>query len=60
MDKKNTQKNIEIMQAFVDGREIEVLVYCPDYTTRWEKEPSPNWNWDEELYRVAPINTDDV
>ena len=48
---KTLKEKIEIMQAALDGEEIEV------YSTRgddWVKTNVPVWNWDNYDYRIKP------
>lgn len=46
-----TKKMIEIMQAYVDGYEIEAQTYeCSE----WEKIYEPIWNWEKYTYRIKP------
>ena len=46
-----TQEQIAIMQAFVDGKQIEVRTTS---NRPWEKTRSPNWNWLCCEYRIKP------
>ena len=46
-----TKKAIEVMQAFVDGKEIECKYSGGD---RWAGAPVPSWAWDAFDYRVKP------
>ena len=46
---KTIQEQIEVMQAFADGAEIE----CKDFDT-WEALEKPNWNWMNVDYRIEP------
>lgn len=51
MDRKETAERIKIMQAFVDGKQIEFK----DSMGRWCEAKNPLWNWDsEEKYRIKP------
>lgn len=47
---KTLKEKIEVMQAALDGKDIE---YTPhkDY---WEIDPSPSFNWDRFNYRIKP------
>lgn len=46
-----TKEKIAVMQAYVDGREIQ---YKPQFSDNWEPcKESPVWNWYECSYRVA-------
>lgn len=49
MDRKETAERIKIMQAFVDGKQIEFK----DCMGRWCEVKNPLWNWDNERdYRI--------
>lgn len=51
MDRKETAERIEIMQAFVDGKQIEFK----DCMGRWCEAKNPLWIWDSERkYRIKP------
>lgn len=51
MNRKETAERIEIMQAFVDGKQIEFK----DSMGRWCEAKNPLWNWDSERkYRIKP------
>jgi len=43
-------EQIEIMQAYADGREIEFI----DRYNIWRSAPKPSWNWKDCLYRIKP------
>lgn len=48
--REETKKMIEVMQAFVDGKEIESTYgFGDDY---WYDEKSPNWDWCVHEYRI--------
>lgn len=49
MSKERTLEQIKVMQAYVDGKEIEWLNEEYD---EWDIDPDPDWNWDEFSYRV--------
>ena len=49
MNREETKQAIAIMQAFVDGKEIE---YSDG--TVWESGFSPSWNWYGTKYRIKP------
>lgn len=51
-DQKNTALQIAVMQAFVDGKDIEVMDL--NDVPQWEKHERPDWNWGFCDYRVAP------
>ena len=50
MTREETIEAIRIMQAYVDGKEVEVLFPF----SRWEKEITPNWNWHTFQFRIKP------
>ena len=49
MTREETKKAIELMQAYVDGAEIENKYI---ETNRWIKCLYPSWNWDQVDYRI--------
>ncbi len=55
---EETKKMIEVMQAYVEGKEIQ---YMRIYTTsppEWKDIPKnnpPPWDWDNTIYRIKPI-----
>ena len=53
MNKEQTAKLIEVMQAYVDGKAIEERVH-PNYTPadNWRETNFPTWNCEAYLYRV--------
>lgn len=51
MDRKETAECIKIMQAFVDGKQIEFK----DSVGRWCEAKNPLWSWDSgRKYRIKP------
>lgn len=49
---EETKKAIKIMQAYVDGKDIEIYNKT---SNRWDSIPSPNWNCFLECdYRIKP------
>jgi hypothetical protein len=46
-----TRERIEVMQAFVDGKEIQVRERGVD---EWESVSGPSWNWYSNEYRIKP------
>ena len=52
MTREQTIEAIRIMQAFLDGKEVE---YLSD--GRWEKAMTPSWNWLYTQYRIKPTAT---
>ena len=59
---KTTQEMIAVMQAYADGKEIELL----NSTGKWRTVSAPSWNWDIHVYRVketqeyVPFTFDDA
>jgi hypothetical protein len=47
----NTQEMIAVMQAFEDGKRIQIDVEC---TGLWQDCAFPAWNWRSQRYRVKP------
>jgi hypothetical protein len=50
MNIEQTKEAIRVMQAFVDGKEIEFL--CDEVI--WERVVNPIWSWNNRLYRIKP------
>ena len=50
MTREETKKCIEVMQGYVDGKEIEY--YTKDFDDFWEGNDSPGWNWAGYKYRI--------
>jgi hypothetical protein len=50
MNIEETKEAIKVMQAFVDGKEVEAL--SPG--KKWGRTPGPRWNWDGTEYRIKP------
>lgn len=48
MTKEETKKRIKVMQAFVDGKDVEVL-----NTDKWELVSNPSWSPNTK-YRIKP------
>ena len=46
---KTLKEKIEVMQAALDGKEIETKVYGG-----WDDQPSPEFNWIDFDYRIKP------
>ena len=53
MNIEETKEAIRIMQAFVDGKDLEVL----DPVGKWEPVHFPRWGWDDTDYRIKPNPT---
>ena len=51
MTREETIKCIEVMQAYVDGEEIEELV---SKDSDWRSVQNPEWDWDFNDYRKKP------
>jgi hypothetical protein len=51
MNKEQTIEAIRIMQASVDGKEIESL--CDDEVI-WQRVVNPMWSWNTRQYRIKP------
>lgn len=51
MNKEETKKAIEVMQAYVDGKEIEYLWGASWNPTQLK---SPIWDWASVEYRIKP------
>ena len=49
MNIEQTKEAIRIMQAFVDGKEVESL-----YGGKWALACIPRWDWDDTDYRIKP------
>jgi len=53
MNIEETIEAIRIMQAFVDGKDLEVL----GPVGKWEPVHFPRWGWDDTKYRIKPTAT---
>jgi len=53
MNIQQTKECIRVMQAFVDGKDIEIL----GPVRKWEPVNCPRWGWDDTQYRIKPIAT---
>jgi len=51
MNKEQTIEAIRVMQAFVDGKEVE---YKHRGTVEWDTITTPHWNWINCEYRIKP------
>jgi hypothetical protein len=49
MNIEQTIKAIRVMQAFADGKEVELW-----YEGKWSLAYVPRWNWDDTQYRIKP------
>ena len=54
--REETQKMIEVMQAYVDGKQIQLQSRSDDPCNWWSPGHSsgPQWDWDRCAYRVQP------
>jgi hypothetical protein len=52
MTREQTIEAIKVMQAFVDGKELEVL--SPVRNGCWLKAMTPSWDWLNCNYRIKP------
>lgn len=53
MNKEQTIEAIRIMQAFVDGKEVEYQIS----TGHWVTAMTPSWNWPYTQFRIKPTAT---
>jgi hypothetical protein len=53
MSIEETKECIRVMQAFVDGKDLEGL--GPD--GKWQLVRFPRWGWDDTQYRIKPTPT---
>lgn len=51
MTKKETKQYIAVMQAYVDGKNIEIFDESAD---EWLDIEYPLWNWYKNAYRIKP------
>ena len=53
MNREDTKKAIEVMQAFIDGGEVEARI---NNNHEWVtlKSADPAWGWSESDYRIKP------
>lgn len=51
--KQRTREMIKVMQAYVDGREIDVRPQGDNIDWEYMKGVSPSWNWFHMDYRIA-------
>ena len=52
MTREQTIEAIRVMQAYVDGKEVQNL-----YKTVWSTVHEPLWNWFDIAYRIKPTAT---
>jgi hypothetical protein len=48
MNIEQTKEAIRVMQAFVDGKEVEAV----SPAGKWETAITPRWGWDDTQYRI--------
>lgn len=46
------EEKIEVMQAYVDGKQIQVQMLTP--SVMWVDTHKPIWDWDTYTYRIKP------
>lgn len=49
-----TKEKIAVMQACVDGKQIQIIYYDDDKWVDWHSETDPVWNWGRCEYRIKP------
>lgn len=52
MNREETKEAIKVMQAYCDGKEIQIKV-----NGEWESTESPNWSFRFDEYRIKPEST---
>jgi hypothetical protein len=61
MTREQTKEAIRVMQAFVDGKEVEQKNnhHLTNALPLWNPAPSPAWNWGDDIknYRIKPTAT---
>ena len=50
MNIEQTKEAIRVMQAYVDGNEVEFKWMSKD----WNSTDKPEWNWSDDDYRIKP------
>ena len=53
-DIKTTKEKIEVMEAFIDGKEIEFKLKQDSYKGIWKQTITPIWDFCEYKYRIKP------
>lgn len=51
---KDTVYEIQVMQDFVDGKQIEFRQRNCKEDTEWTKCELPSWDWNNYIYRTSP------
>ncbi len=54
MNREDTKQIIEVMQAYVDGAEIEIVFDTERFDSGFDIAKDPTWNWDAVEYRIKP------
>jgi hypothetical protein len=56
MNKEQTIEAIRVMQAFVDGKEVEFKLLSREYLSNneWRTMAKPAWDFDRYTYRIKP------
>ena len=60
-DIKTTKKHIEVMQAFIDGKEIEYeRINRTNISEIWKDCSTPTWDFTNYIYRIKPLEQKDL
>lgn len=51
---KKTEEKIKVMQAYLDNKQIEFDSGSRDVWVDWLSIEEPNWNWEDNEYRIKP------
>lgn len=51
----NTREKVAVMQAYLDGKTIELKQKRDVVWFQWPGENEPSWDWDEFHYRITPV-----
>lgn len=51
MTRKETKQCIAVMQAYADGKQLELF---DKYKNEWVDVVDPTWNWYNNVYRIKP------
>ena len=54
MTREQTKEAIRVMQAFVDGKEVQSVSRTGVF---WTSNNSPSWNWADEDFQIKPTKT---
>lgn len=54
MTLEQTKEAIRVMQAFVDGKEVQSVSRTGTF---WTSNKSPSWNWADEDFQIKPTKT---